>query len=182
MLCPPLPLTLQLAQAPRQSQRHQRQLHLLVLLPLPLLANLPMVSASLSIWSPERRTSCFQAATACRGASKMKPLNMRSRACGLCTGCTTLFPGSRWRSVLRLSGLTPLLHAAGSAVNYLPESSTTILESGTKAGTELPAELYGCPYPPTSTGQCKPPAYCNCFDGVCYGSCQGNDLLEGLAG
>ena len=177
MLCPPLPSTLQLAPVRRQSQQHQRQLLPLVLLLLPLLTSMPMVSASLSVCSSRLAST----ATVCRGASRWKPLLMRAQASGVSTKCTLLFSGDGlfWDFP---PGLTPLLHAAGSAVIYLPESSATIMESGTKAGTELPAELYGCPYPPTSTGQCKPPTYCNCFDGVCYGSCQGNDLQEGLAG
>lgn len=46
-----------------------------------------------------------------------------------------------------------------------------ILESGTKDPKALPASLYGCPYPATSGGDCKPPPSCNCYQGACYGTC-----------
>lgn len=48
------------------------------------------------------------------------------------------------------------------------------------AGEALPATAYGCPYPPSDDGECTPPMFCNCFDGVCYGSCQGGELTDVL--
>ena len=55
-------------------------------------------------------------------------------------------------------------------VRYIVETMPVVLESGTKT-LSLPSELYGCPYPATSGGDCKPPPSCNCYQGACYGSC-----------
>ena len=41
--------------------------------------------------------------------------------------------------------------------------SKVILESGTRNPDALPSALYGCPYPSTANGDCKPPASCNCY-------------------
>ena len=70
------------------------------------------------------------------------------------------------------SGSTVLRQSAGQ-VQYNPASTSNrkILESGTKDPKALPASLYGCPYPATSGGDCKPPPSCNCYGGVCYGTC-----------
>lgn len=59
-------------------------------------------------------------------------------------------------------------------VRYTVETVPVILESGTKQ-LSLPSELYGCPYPPNPAlpGACVPPGLCNCFAGICYGSCKG---------
>lgn len=48
------------------------------------------------------------------------------------------------------------------AVTY-QGASNVMLESGTRNPTALPSALYGCPYPSTSNGDCKPPASCNCY-------------------
>ncbi len=72
------------------------------------------------------------------------------------------------------SGATTMMAQSGGAVQYSQPSTGNrqILESGTKDPKALPAALYGCPYPATSGGECKPPPSCNCYQGVCYGSCQ----------
>ena len=48
------------------------------------------------------------------------------------------------------------------AVTY-QGASIVMLESGTRNPAALPSALYGCPYPSTSNGDCKPPASCNCY-------------------
>ena len=48
------------------------------------------------------------------------------------------------------------------AVTY-QGASNVMLESGTRNPAALPSALYGCPYPSTSNGDCKPPASCNCY-------------------
>jgi hypothetical protein len=55
--------------------------------------------------------------------------------------------------------------------NEPTSSNRQILESGTKDPNALPSALYGCPYPATADGECKPPPSCNCYQGACYGSC-----------
>lgn len=69
---------------------------------------------------------------------------------------------------------TTTLSQNGGAVQYTQPTSSNrqILESGTKDPKALPASLYGCPYPATANGECRPPPSCNCYQGVCYGSCQ----------
>jgi hypothetical protein len=69
-------------------------------------------------------------------------------------------------TTLRQSGSTGKVQYTQPAVN-----NRQILESGTKDPNALPASLYGCPYPASSGGGCKPPPSCNCYSGVCYGSC-----------
>lgn len=71
-------------------------------------------------------------------------------------------------------GGTTTMTQSGGAVQYSQPGTGNrqILESGTKDPKALPAALYGCPYPATSGGECKPPPSCNCYQGVCYGSCQ----------
>ena len=51
------------------------------------------------------------------------------------------------------------------AVQYVAPSqaSQVVLESGTKSSDALPAALYGCPYPPSRNGGCRPPPTCNCY-------------------
>ncbi|BDA44429.1 hypothetical protein COCOBI_05-6130 [Coccomyxa sp. Obi] len=69
----------------------------------------------------------------------------------------------------------PYLHRDYPQVRYIVESQPVILESGTKQAV-LPAELYGCPYPPVPgqpAGTCAAPDTCNCYQGICYGSCKG---------
>ena len=64
-------------------------------------------------------------------------------------------------------------------VRYIVDAVPVMLESGTKQ-MALPAELYGCPYPPVPgqpPGSCAAPLMCNCHRGICYGSC-----LGGIAG
>lgn len=43
------------------------------------------------------------------------------------------------------------------------DSTKVMLESGTRNPSALPSALYGCPYPSSSNGDCKPPASCNCY-------------------
>lgn len=71
------------------------------------------------------------------------------------------------------SGGSTVLRQSTGSVAYEEPSATNrkILESGTKDPKALPASLYGCPYPATSNGECKPPPSCNCYQGACYGSC-----------
>lgn len=70
------------------------------------------------------------------------------------------------------SGSTILNQSTGQVAYSQPSTSNRqILESGTKDSKALPASLYGCPYPATSGGDCKPPPSCNCYQGACYGSC-----------
>ncbi|BDA44433.1 hypothetical protein COCOBI_05-6170 [Coccomyxa sp. Obi] len=60
-------------------------------------------------------------------------------------------------------------------VRYIVDTQPVILESGTKQAA-LPANLYGCPYPPAPgqpAGSCIQPQTCNCYQGICYGSCAG---------
>lgn len=64
--------------------------------------------------------------------------------------------------MLGLQTLQPLTACAMQAINYV-ESSKVILESGTRNPNALPSALYGCPYPSTANGDCKPPASCNCY-------------------
>ena len=61
-------------------------------------------------------------------------------------------------------------------VRYIVDTQPVILESGTKLAA-LPAELYGCPYPRAPgqpAGTCIQPETCNCYKGICYGSCAGD--------
>lgn len=71
------------------------------------------------------------------------------------------------------AGGTAVLRQSGGQVQYnaANTSNRKILESGTKDPKALPASLYGCPYPATSGGDCKAPPSCNCYGGVCYGTC-----------
>ena len=64
--------------------------------------------------------------------------------------------------MLGIQSLQPLTACAMQAINYV-ESSKVILESGTRNPNALPSALYGCPYPSTANGDCKPPASCNCY-------------------
>ena len=48
------------------------------------------------------------------------------------------------------------------AVSYV-DPAAVMMESGTKNPSALPSALYGCPYPSTQNGDCKPPASCNCY-------------------
>ena len=48
------------------------------------------------------------------------------------------------------------------AVSYV-DPAAVMMESGTKDPTALPSALYGCPYPSTQNGDCKPPVSCNCY-------------------
>ncbi len=69
-------------------------------------------------------------------------------------------------------GSTVLRQSTGQVDYTQPTTSNRqILESGTKDPKALPQSLYGCPYPATSGGDCKPPPSCNCYQGACYGSC-----------
>ncbi|CAK0786484.1 hypothetical protein CVIRNUC_009697 [Coccomyxa viridis] len=78
-----------------------------------------------------------------------------------------------------LSGLSGVAGAPEAAVSMQQRAqavtyqgaSNVMLESGTRNPAALPSALYGCPYPSTSNGDCKPPASCNCYQGACYGTC-----------
>ncbi|CAL8470394.1 g9936 [Coccomyxa elongata] len=65
-------------------------------------------------------------------------------------------------------------------VRYIVETQPVILESGTKQAA-LPADLYGCPYPPVPgqpAGTCAASDTCNCHKGICYGSCKGGAISK----
>ncbi len=71
--------------------------------------------------------------------------------------------------------ISNLNHHVWLQVRYIVDAQPVILESGTKQAA-LPAELYGCPYPPAPgqpRGTCAAPDTCNCHNGICYGSCKG---------
>jgi len=56
-----------------------------------------------------------------------------------------------------------------------------MLESGTKT-LSLPSELYGCPYPVNPAlppGTCAAPDLCNCYTGICFGTCKGEPSWSG---
>ena len=52
------------------------------------------------------------------------------------------------------------------AVSYV-DPVAVMLESGTRNPSALPGALYGCPYPSSQGGECRPPASCNCYQVHC---------------
>ncbi|CAL5226146.1 g8968 [Coccomyxa viridis] len=62
------------------------------------------------------------------------------------------------------------MRQTSKAVSYV-DPVAVMLESGTRNPSALPGALYGCPYPSSQGGECRPPASCNCYQGACYGTC-----------
>lgn len=57
-------------------------------------------------------------------------------------------------------------HFCSQAVSYV-DPAAVMLESGTRNPSALPGALYGCPYPSSQDGECRPPASCNCYQVQC---------------
>ena len=88
-------------------------------------------------------------------------------------GASSSSPGTSGTRSAASSSTTLRQSGTAGRVQYTQPAvdNRQILESGTKDPNALPASLYGCPYPASSGGECKPPPACNCYNGVCYGSC-----------